>query len=168
MKEVEMGILREIAAFFVNHLLVYSFTAFILFTIMVSLIGGICDTVYASQAKAAEDRWALEAAGQGEIFVRGDYTANVVTGAVQFVLFACTVLLGIRLFGRKTGRIGFTLLAVATAITAFVFLLPRAPIGTASNRMKEIYAFLTLLGIVDLSAYQGFLRQDDRQSEDIA
>jgi hypothetical protein len=163
-----MGFLKAIGEFIAAQMVTYTFAAFIIFTTVVSLLGGISDTVYAMRAEAAQDRWAREAEDRGEDCVREDYTANTTVGAAQFVLLACTVLLGIRLLKRKTGRTGFILLAAATMISAFVFLYPRAAIGTASGRMPEIYAFLTLLGIVDLCTYHGFLRQHDDSTDNTA
>jgi hypothetical protein len=157
-------ILRDFGEFVSDQLILYAFTTFIFFTTVVSLPGGISDVVYASRALAAQDLRVRGAAERGDAFVREDYTADTVTGAAQFVLLACTVLLGIRLLKRKTGRTGFVPLASATTISAFVFLCPRMSIGTASGSMPEVHAFLTFPGIVNLSCYHGLLKQEDGQT----
>lgn len=159
-----MGALGQVVGFLAVKALVYTLSAFLVFTTVVSLAGGISDTVFASRAEEAQDRWERAAAERGESWEREHFTANIITGIAQLLLFVCTVTLGILMIRKRTGRSGLVLLWAATALCAFVVLMPRAAIGTASGSMREIYAFLTVLGLIDLTAYNRFIRRDTERS----
>ena len=152
-----MGVLRSVYEYIMMNLVVYTFTAFIVFTVVVSLIGGICDVVYSGRADESEARWAAEASEEGELYEPVSHGANRLVGVAQFLLLAVTVSLGVMLLRRKVGRPAFALLLVATLICLLVAVLPRPDIGTASPHMREAYSFLAFLGILDLAVFRGLL-----------
>ncbi|MBN1434671.1 hypothetical protein JW921_07920 [Candidatus Fermentibacterales bacterium] len=150
-----MGVLRYIYESILMSLVVYAFTAFIIFTSVVSVIGGVCDVVYAGRADEDEARWTREAMEDGELYEPVSHAANRLIGIAQFLLFACVVSLGVMILRRRAGRLAFGLLLLATMICLLVVAVPRPATGTASGHMREAYSFLSFLGILDIAAFRG-------------
>jgi len=156
-----MGNLRSIAVMLFLKLAGYTYYAFILVALLTSLLGGISDTVQYSRCLKAQDEWALEAAIEGEEFTMVDYTPNLLTGLACFLMFSCVVILTVLFLRKQRTVVTFLLFMTATALSAFIMLLPRAPIGTGTAGMQEVFAFLTILGIIDTVLFRYlFVREE--------
>lgn len=139
----------------------YSLYAFIIFSLVVSLLSGIADLTYYSRRTAAQDEWIREADAEGEEFIEVDYTPNMLTGVAAFVMFAVSSVLAV-FFLRKKFRAGTHVLLIAvTGFAAFIFFLPRPPLGTGTEGMKEVFAYLMVLGIIDSALYRTYFMADN-------
>lgn len=130
---------------------------FALSTVVVSLVSGIADIVYHSRRTAAEEVWAAEALVSGEEFQKVDYTPNLLTGIASLVLFAVSTALLVLLFMKRSGAATHALLAAATLLAAFIFFLPRPPLGTGTDHMREVFAYLMLLGFFETALYRTYI-----------
>lgn len=141
-----MGILR----FVIQMMIRYSYHAFILFGIVTALLSGFADTVQYGRSVKARDERILEAESAGEEYIAIDYVPNLITGIAAFLMFIGASALAVMFLMKRVTGITHIVLVVTAALSAFIFLLPRPPIGTGTESMKEVYAFLTLLGIIDI------------------
>ncbi len=153
-----MSIIRALFSIMVR----YSFYAFILFTLVVSLISGFSDIIYHSRRTAAQEVWMREAEDAGEEFIEVNYTPNLVTGIAAFVMFAVSSVLAIFFILKKYDVPAHVLLMAVTALAVFIFFLPRPAIGTGTEGMKEVFAYLMLLGIVNSSLYRTYLMRSNQ------
>jgi len=149
----------------VRGMVFYSFHAFILFSLVISICSGFADVTFYSRRVASQEEWMREAIEKGEDFVEIDYTPNLITGIASFVMFAVSTVTAIFFFMKKfDSRIHILIIAV-TVLAAFIFFLPRPPLGTGTENMKEVFAFLMLLGIIDSSLFNTYIRKDSSQDE---
>ena len=139
----------------------WSFYAFILFSLVVSLCSGFVDVVYHSRRTAAQEEWIREAEAEGEEFTEVNYTPNLITGIAAFVMFGVSSILVVFFFMKKFNVRTHILLIAATALATFIFLLPRPPVGTGTEGMKEVFAYLMFLGIIDSSLYRTYILDDN-------
>jgi uncharacterized membrane protein len=138
----------------------YSLYAFVVFSLVVSLLSGFADVVTRARCVSAQREWVLEAEAEGEAFSEVNYTPNLITGISAFLMFGVTSVLAVRFF-RKRFDCGTHILVIAvTALAALIFFLPRPPVGTGTERMKEVFAYLMLLGIINSSLYRTFFPDD--------
>ncbi|MCK4806084.1 MAG: hypothetical protein KAT09_00485 [Candidatus Aegiribacteria sp.] len=145
----------------------YSFYVFILFSLVVSLLSGFSDVIYHSRRTAAQEEWMREAEAEREEYIEVDYTPNLVTGIAAFVMFAVSSVLAVSFFMKKLNVSTHVLLIAVTVLAAFIFFLPRPPIGTGTEKMKEVFAYLMFLGIIDSSLYRTYILKSnpvDRQT----
>mgnify|MGYP001164389218 FL=1 len=147
------GLVREIIRAGVFFMLF----AFALSTVVVSLVSGIADLVYHSRRTAAEEEWAAEALASGEEFQKVDYTPNLLTGIASLVLFAGSAALQVLVFMKRLGTATHALLASATLIAAFIFFLPRPPLGTGTDHMRDVFAYLMLLGVFETALFRTYI-----------
>ncbi|MCD4847626.1 MAG: hypothetical protein K8R76_05505 [Candidatus Aegiribacteria sp.] len=139
-----------ILRFVIEGIIRYSYYAFILFSIVTALLSGFADTVQYGRYVKAQDEWIVEAESSGEEYTAVDYTPNLITGIAAFLMFIGASALAVMFLMKRVTGITHIILIVTAALSAFIFLLPRPPVGTGTESMKEVYAFLTLLGIIDL------------------
>jgi len=157
-----MGNFRSIAVMLFLKLVGYTYYAFIVVALLTSLLGGISDTVQYSRCVEAQDEWASEAADEGEEFAMMDYTPNLLTGLANFLMFSCAVILSLLFLRNRHTAATFLLFMATTALSAFIMLLPRAPIGTGTSGMQEVFAFLTVLGIIDTVLFRYFFMKKEK------
>lgn len=129
-------------------LMKYVFYGFILFSVVVSLISGFADTIYYSRQVQTQEQWIQEARSEGEEFIPVDYTPNLLTGIAAFLMFAGTSTIAVMFLTGKFSGITHGFIIASTALAVFILLLPRPAIGTNSGTMKEVFAFLMILGII--------------------
>lgn len=158
-----MSFVRVLFAVMVRYL----FYAFILFSLVVSLLSGFSDVIYSSRHTVAQEEWMRDAEEEGEEFIEVDYTPNLVTGIAAFVMFAVSSVLAVFFFMKKFNVNTHILLMAATTLAAFIFFLPRPPIGTGTEGMKEVYSYLMFLGIFDSSLYRKYLLKSDHADSQI-
>lgn len=138
----------------------YSLYAFIVFSLVVSLLSGIADVTYHSRRTAAQEEWILEADAEGEEFIEVDYTPNMITGMAAFVMFAVSSVLAVFFFMKKFEAGTHVLLIAVTGLAAFIFFLPRPPLGTGTEGMKEVFAYLMFLGLMVSSLYRSYIHKN--------
>lgn len=139
-----------ILRFVIQMMIRYSYYAFILFAIVTALLSGFADTVQYGRYVKAQDEWIVEAESSGEECVSVDYTPNLITGIAAFLMFIGASALAVMFITKRVTGITHVVFIVTVALSAFIFLLPRPPIGTGTEAMREVFAFLTLLGIIGL------------------
>ncbi|MCK4671915.1 MAG: hypothetical protein KAT47_05165 [Candidatus Aegiribacteria sp.] len=139
-----------ILRFVIQTIIRYSYYAFILFAIVTALPSGFTDTVYYGRYVKAQNERILEAESSEEEYVPVDYVPNLITGIAAFLMFIGASALAVMFMMKRVTGITHIILIVTAALSALIFLLPRPPIGTGTESMKEVFAFLTLLGIIDI------------------
>jgi hypothetical protein len=137
--------------------ILYMLYAFAVFCVVVSLISGISDVVYHSRRIAAQEQWEAEAAARGEEFRRVDYTPYLVTGLASFALFGVSAVMAVMLFRQRYGMSTHILVMSATLLAGFILLLPRPPLGTGTEGMRQVFAYLTLLGVFESALYRTYV-----------
>lgn len=139
--------------------------AFAVFCVVVCLIGGISDLVFQSRKVAAEEAWAAESAAEGREFTRTDYTANLVTGFACLAVFPLASLLLVMMFRRRFGNGMHIVLVAVTLLLLFILLLPRPELGTGTAKMKEVFAYLALLGVFESALFRTYAYRESSVPE---
>ncbi len=139
-----------ILRFVIERIIRYSYYAFILFGIVTALLSGFADTVQYGRYVKAQDEWIVEAESSGEDYIPVDYTPNLITGIAAFLMFIGASALAVMFLMKQVNGITHIVLIATASLSALILLLPRPPVGTGTESMKEVYAFLTLLGIIDI------------------
>ena len=139
-----MGILR----FVIQAMIRYLYYAFILIAVPAALLSGFADTVSYGRYLKAQDERIAEAESAGEEYSAVDYVPNLITGIAAFLMFIGASALAVMFMMKQVTGITHIVLIITASLSALIFLLPRPPIGTGTESMKEVYAFLTLLGIM--------------------
>ncbi len=139
--------------------------AFAVFCVVVSLISGIADIIYHSRRTAAQEEWAAEAAADGEEFHRVDYTPNLIAGLACLILFGVSSVMAVMIFTRRFGVPTHILVISAAILAGFIRFLPRPPLGTGTDSMAEVFAYLMLLGVFESALYRSYVFGPGREAE---
>lgn len=156
-----MGFIREIIA----GGILYMLYAFAVFCVVVSLIGGVADIIYHSRRTAAQEEWVAEAAAEGEEFQRIDYAPNLMAGLACLILFAVSSLMAVMIFARRFGILTHILVICSAVLAGFIRFLPRPPLGTGTDGMAEVFAYLMLLGVFESALYRSYVFGLGREAE---
>ena len=145
-----------ILRFVIQSMIRHSYYAFILFAVVTALLSGFADTVHYGRHVKTQDERITEAESAGEEYTAVNYIPNLITGIAAFLMFIGASVLAVMFMMKRVTGITHIVLIVTAALSALIFLLPRPPIGTGTETMKEVYAFLTLLGIIDIIFFRSY------------
>jgi H+/Cl- antiporter ClcA len=133
--------------------LLFMLYALILSSFVVGLAGGIADIIYHSRAIDSRQQ-------ADESHDAPDFTPNLISGILCILMSSVTVMLGVRMFGQRMDLFSHVLLIILTVLAAAVLLLPRPSMGTSTEGMKQVFGYLTLLGVLESALYGTYVRRD--------
>ena len=135
----------------------YMLYAFAVFCVVVSLISGIADVIYHSRRIETQESWMAEAAEKGEPFDPVDYTPNLVAGLASFALLGVSSVLTVMIFRQRFGTATHAIMICCTLLAGFVLLLPRPAIGTGTENMRTVFAYITILGVFESALFRTYI-----------
>ena len=135
----------------------FSLYTFLVFSLVVSLFSGFADIVHYSRNTSDRNERALEATDDDEEFIGQDFTPLLITGITAFLMFAAASVLTVRFFRKIFDTKTHILIVFLTILASFIFFLPRPPVGTGTDGMKEVFSYLMVLGIINSALYRTFI-----------